>query len=381
MNQLLKNKCKTILTLFLTAVLLLSSAACGKSAAGQDTGSGSGTAEAKTEVGPPPALAAEVELPEEVSTMVYPVWALLLTASKDRLPYYGYPENAKDDNADAFYEPMSILTTLIEEKTEYGEGQKTDDDRYKVSEEAFSRYANALFDSYGMQEIEAPELSEEDGYAMLNDEDLYPYSFTRADLTNYEAVVIGCVKDEDNYGYELDAELRDTQNRTVLYEASFHMIPSSFEGEEEKDLFGYSICDIEDEVDYKLEEELADPEENDTDASGIETQPEDRDSGLKEIENRSTEIDKEEELQGNPDVTTSDPGREIDQDEADAKARDYSGQENPVYQGKENLEGQDYYNYTYNDEEGSSRNVLVPTDGSDPIGGTKNDDGTWSFDQ
>ena len=377
-----RRKWKAIMAFFMTAILILSVAACGKPSPGPESTTSSGKAEEKTESGPPPALAAEVDLPEEVRTMVYPIWALMVAASKDRLPYYGYPDNAKDDYADAFYEPMSILTTLVEEKTEFGDGQKTEDGRFKVSEEAFARYATALFNSFGMQEIEAPELPDDDSYAVMNDEDLYPYIFSEADLTGYKVAVISCSKDESSDGYELTAELRDSLHKTVLYEATFRMIPSSFEGNEEKEVFSYSICDITDEIDYNLEKEL---EKQGEDSTGIEengTEAESLDSG-KDSENTEDDAADEgtEDLLENPDLTMTDPAREIDREEADAKARDYSGQKDPSYQGKENLEGQEYYNYTYSDEEGGSHNVLVPTDGSDPIGGKENDDGTWSFDQ
>ena len=381
-NNTYRSKWKTVLALFMTAILMLSTTACGESAAGPESTASSGKTEEKTEDGPPPALAAEVDLPEEVRTMVYPIWALLVTASKDHLLYYGYPDNAKDDNADAFYEPMSILASLIEEKTDLGDGQKTEDGSFKVSEEAFARYATALFNSFGTQEIEAPELPEDDSYAIMNDEDLYPYIFTEADLTGYEAVVIACTKDESNDGYELTAELRDSSNNTVLYEATLRMIPSSFEGNEEMEVFSYSISDITDEIDYKLEKE---PEKQEEDSSGIEengTEAESLDSGEGSEKTEEDAADEgTEDLLENPDLTTSDPSGEIDREEADARAREYSGQKDPSYQGKENLEGQEYYNYTYSDEEGGSHNVLVPTDGSDPIGGKENDDGTWSFDQ
>ena len=372
---------KRFLAAGLALLLLVTTAACGKSGKGAEGTTDFEREEEPTEAGLPPAVAAEVELPEDVRTMAYPIWALLVSASIDRLPYYGYEQNATDENAEAFYAPMSVLTTLIEEETDKGEGKKTDDGYYMLSEDAFSSYANALFDTYGMQAIEAPELPEASLYARETDDDAYPYAFAQTDLSDYHSVVTSCTKVQDNYGYQVVAELRDINQKTVLYEATFTMIPTSYEGEKENDIFNYSISGISDETDYvlKMEEDLG--EEGGSSIKEETTELPENTGFETDTEASSAGKEKNTVEEPNPDQIPSDASGQIDKNEAGKKARDYSGSDDVTYQGTENLDGQDYYNYTYSDKDGKEKNVLVPSDGTDPVGGTKNDDGTWTFDQ
>ena len=379
-----KKEWKRYLAVGLVLILVLTMTSCGRSFGDSEGATDFEREEESTETGLPPAVAAEVALPKEAQTMAYPIWALLVSAAIDRLPYYGYPGNATDENAEAFYAPMSVLTTLMEEKTDKGEGQKTKDDYYKLSEERFSSYANALFDSYGMQAIEAPELPDDSFYARETEDDAYPYAFDRADLSDYHSVITGCTVDQENYGYEVVAELRDIKQKTVLYEATFTLIPTSFEGEEKEDLFSYSISKITDEMDYVLEmgEEAEDPasvkEKTEETPEGPEatTIMEETDSSSSSTEKKAVE-----EPEPNPDEIPADPSGKIDQDQAGEVAKNYCGDGEVTYEGKESLEGQDYYNYSYQDEDGREKNILIPSDGTEPVSGTKNDDGTWTFDQ
>ena len=41
----------------------------------------------------------------------------------------------------------------------------------------------------------------------------------------------------------------------------------------------------------------------------------------------------------------------------------------------------EYYDFSVSGDNVSSTDVLVSVDGQDVIGGTQNDDGSWSFDQ
>ena len=376
-----KKEWKRYLAVCLALILILTMAACGRSNGDAEGMTDFEREEESTETGLPPAVAAEVALPEDAQTMAYPIWALLVSAAIDRLPYYGFTQNATDENAEAFYAPMSVLASLIEEKTDKGEGQKTEDGYYKLSEEAFSSYANALFDSYGMQEIEAPELPDNSLYARETEDDTYPYAFARADLSDYHAVVTGCTAGQDNYGYEVVAELRDIKQKTVLYEATFTLIPTSFEGDEAADIFAYSISKISDEMDYVLEME----EELKESGSVKEETGEKRESTeiTEETDSSSASTEKKpvEEPEPNPDESPTDPSGQIDQEEAGEVAGNFCGGDDVTYQGKESLDGQDYYNYSYTDEDGEEKNVLVPSDGTEPVSGKKNDDGTWTFDQ
>ena len=188
-----------------------------------------------------PAVAAEVDLPQGAENMRYPIWALLMGAYEKHLPYFtGETESDASINYDSFFYPMSVLTTLVPNYSD--EGQETEGEGYyPVSEEIVTLYASTLFNSYGTQMTEAPEINEDKDYARINDSDEYPYSFKEADLTDLGVAIIGVVETED--GYEVTAELRDLKNKGVLCEATFTLVPISFEGEEP--LFQYSIDSME----------------------------------------------------------------------------------------------------------------------------------------
>lgn len=72
----------------------------------------------------------------------------------------------------------------------------------------------------------------------------------------------------------------------------------------------------------------------------------------------------------------------ISQDDALNQAKDYYGSDAEYsYKKKVTVGDKEYYDFSVKGDDISSTDVLVSVDGQDVIGGTQNDDGSWSFDQ
>ena len=82
---------------------------------------------------------------------------------------------------------------------------------------------------------------------------------------------------------------------------------------------------------------------------------------------------------------TSDDTQEtenISQDDALELAQDYYGSDAEYsYKGMVTVGDYKYYDFSVEGDSISSTDVLVSVSGQDVIGGVKNDDGSWSFDQ
>ena len=63
-------------------------------------------------------------------------------------------------------------------------------------------------------------------------------------------------------------------------------------------------------------------------------------------------------------------------------AKDYYGEDAEYsFKGMETVGDDQYYDFSVEGEDISATDVLVSQDGQNVIGGVKNDDGSWSFDQ
>ena len=72
----------------------------------------------------------------------------------------------------------------------------------------------------------------------------------------------------------------------------------------------------------------------------------------------------------------------ISQDDALSQAKDYYGEDAEYsYKKQVTVGDKEYYDFSVSGDNVSSTDVLVSVDGQDVIGGTQNDDGSWSFDQ
>ena len=80
--------------------------------------------------------------------------------------------------------------------------------------------------------------------------------------------------------------------------------------------------------------------------------------------------------------TSSATEENISQDDALELAQDYYGSDAEYsYKGTITVGDYEYYDFSVEGEDISSTDVLVSVSGQDVIGGVKNDDGSWSFDQ
>ena len=79
---------------------------------------------------------------------------------------------------------------------------------------------------------------------------------------------------------------------------------------------------------------------------------------------------------------STDSTEEISQNDALSQAKDYYGEDAEYsYKKQVTVGDKEYYDFSVSGDNVSSTDVLVSVDGQDVIGGTQNDDGSWSFDQ
>ena len=94
----------------------------------------------------------------------------------------------------------------------------------------------------------------------------------------------------------------------------------------------------------------------------------------------STDADSSTDSTDATDSTDSTEG--ISQDDALSQAKDYYGEDAEYsYKKQVTVGDKEYYDFSVSGDNVSSTDVLVSVDGQDVIGGTQNDDGSWSFDQ
>ena len=81
-------------------------------------------------------------------------------------------------------------------------------------------------------------------------------------------------------------------------------------------------------------------------------------------------------------TSSTDSTEVISQDDALSQAKDYYGEDAEYsYKKRVTVGDKEYYDFSVSGDNISSTDVLVSVDGQDVIGGTQNDDGSWSFDQ
>ena len=81
-------------------------------------------------------------------------------------------------------------------------------------------------------------------------------------------------------------------------------------------------------------------------------------------------------------TSSTDSTEGISQDDALSQAKDYYGEDAEYsYKKRVTVGDKEYYDFSVSGDNVSSTDVLVSVDGQDVIGGTQNDDGSWSFDQ
>lgn len=345
------NKLKKPAAMLLTAAMVMTMTACSGSKKGSsDGGEEQSTAEVGDAGNSTEIENSEVELPGDFGDMMYPLEALMVEAYSKGLPYYD--ENSGEEESDSFWFSMAVLSsqmnTYVKDVT-----IDTDDTFLYLSEDTVNMYASALYDSYGKGNMEFPEIPEDSKYACY-DEEKGAYGFRRGDIGDLDMMITGC--EEDSGDYILTAELRDDASNRVLGIYELTITKTSYEGEE--NAFNYSVSDFRIIMGDEAEE------------SYTEEQPEETTTEVPEEATTETEEEEEE------------TRASISQDEALDMAKDYYGEDAEYsFKGMETVGDDQYYDFSVEGEDISATDVLVSQDGQNVIGGVKNDDGSWSFDQ
>ena len=272
-------------------------------------------------------VASGVELPDNFENMIYPIEALMLQNYSKGYPYYA--NGASEEKSDSFWFSMAALTSLMENES-------------------------ALYNAYGMGNMEFPEIPDGDKYATYDD-GKQMYGFLKGEVSGLVPYITNCVKDGSDYIITSQLRDKDTDEVKGTYEVT--ITASSFDGDD--NCFAYSATAI-------------------------------RQIGETDSENQSTSSESEEastdstsENGDSTDATDSTDSTEgISQDDALSQAKDYYGEDAEYsYKKQVTVGDKEYYDFSVSGDNVSSTDVLVSVDGQDVIGGTQNDDGSWSFDQ
>lgn len=321
--------------------LLLAGAACGKSPKKTETDQ---AAEASTQifteatVGESAVVADGVRLPAHFDNMPYVMEALMVQDYAKNMPYF--TPNMSDQYADSFYYSMAVLTSLIEQKTVFGDGVVSGK-YYYLSEDTVDKYASALYDAFGQGNMEFPELSDNSIYAIY-DEDTDSYAFIIGDVGDMMVHITECSKEGDQY--VIRASLYNGDD--FLREYLFYLLPTSFIAEVNE--FAYSVSDMK----VMGEDDMTGIYDSSQNTAGTEDQME-------------TAMD-----YGNS-------GQQVPVSEARKAAGKYAG-ESIKYDKTEEIDGTEYYFFRTESDE----IILVDSHDVQTIFGAKeNGDGSWTFDQ
>lgn len=314
-------------------------------------------------------VASGVVLPDNFDNMIYPIEALMV--QKFSKGYAYYTNDTSEDESDSFWFSMAVLTSLMETQSAYGDGVEADS-FYYLKENTSNMYASALYNAYGKGDMEFPEIPDGDKYVTYSD-DKDMYGFLKGDVGSLVPYITDCTKDGSDY--VITAELRNTETDEVKGTYKLGITKTSFDGDD--NCFAYSVTSIREKNDNSSSDFS---KESTSDKSEEEKTTEESTSE----ENSTTESTSENEndTESNNSSDDTDSAEEISQDDALSQAKDYYGEDADYsYKKKVTVGDKEYYDFSVSGDDISSTDVLVSVDGQDVIGGTLNDDGSWSFDQ
>lgn len=378
-----KNKLKRVLAVALAGMMVVGATACStsKSAKKTATKSEQGT-EATTEgKGNTTAdyVASDVTLPEDFDNMIYPLEALMVQKLSKGNPYYA--TDTSDENADSFWFSMAVLTSLMETESAYGDGVENDS-FYYLTENTANMYASVLYNAYGVGNLEFPEIPDGDKYATYDD-DKGMYGFLKGNVGSLVPYITDCTKDGSDYVVTAELRNKDTDEIKGTYELT--ITKTSFDGDDNN--FSYSVSAFK--IKRDSAQDAAEESESTSDKSEEEMTTEESTSEESSTTESTSEESSTTESTSTDDTDTdessdssTDSSESISQDDALRQAEDYYGS-NAEYSYKEKVTvgDKEYYDFSVKGDDVSSTDVLVSVDGQDVIGGTQNDDGSWSFDQ
>lgn len=343
---------KKATALMIAAVMICTFTACGRHASKNDETATESTKKARQSN--PEYVKEDVVLPENFGNMIYPMEAVLVENYSRGLPYF--TEDSSDEDADSFWFSMAVLTSQM---NHYVKDVATDisGGYIYIDEEIMNMYASALYDNFGQGNMEFPRLDDDSKYARY-DEDKGIYGFREGTIGDLEPFITDCEEKDDEY--TLTMHLKNKDSAEILASCEITIVPTSYESEE--NAFNYSIKTFKElkSMDY------SDPSEKNT------------------ADERATteESDTEDTTEDNDAENDDSSSNKISRSEALDKAREYLGDE-AEYSYKETVTIGDYeyYDFAVEGEDVSSTDVLVSHDGENVMGGIRNDDGSWSFDQ
>jgi len=311
----------------------------------------------------PDYVQADVILPGDFGNMIYPVEALMVEDHSKGLPYF--TGESSEENADSFWFSMAVLTSQMNHYVR-DVSVETDDRFIYIDEETVNMYASGLYDEFGRGNAEFPDRGEDNPYVTYNT-DKGIYGFRQGTIGDLEPYVTDC--QEKGGDYVLTVHLKNKDSAEILSSYEVTITPTSYENEE--NAFAYSVKDFQkaenaDPVDFSEKDST---EEGSSEASETE----------EEETTAESETTSQEESSENSNETSSGG---ISEEEALSLAEDYYG-ESAEYTYKETVTIGDYeyYDFAVSGDDVSATDVLVSVDGENVMGGVKNSDGSWSFDQ
>ena len=201
-----KNKLKRLCAVTLAGMMVVSVSACStsKSAEKNSVSKTEQAPEATTEAAKDDTtadyVASGVELPDNFENMIYPIEALMLQNYSKGYPYYA--NGASEEKSDSFWFSMAALTSLMENESAYGDGIEMDS-YYYLKENTSNMYASALYNAYGMGNMEFPEIPDGDKYATYDD-GKQMYGFLKGEVSSLVPYITNCVKDGSDYTHSSD---------------------------------------------------------------------------------------------------------------------------------------------------------------------------------
>ena len=367
---MIKNKLKRFAAVTLAGMMVVGVTACStsKSAAKKDTAKPEQVTEATTESKQNTTadyVASDVVLPENFDNMIYPIEALMVQKLSKGYEYY--TDNTSDEESDSFWFSMAVLTSLMETQSAYGDGTESDS-FYYLKENTSNMYASVLYNEYGKGNMEFPEIPDGDKYVTYDDSK-EEYGFLKGDVGSLVPYITDCTKDGSDY--TITAELRNTETDEVKGTYELGITETSFDGDD--NCFAYSVTSIKEKESASSDSST----EESTTATSETTESTDKSDTEATSEESTTESST------TTDNTSSNSSSEgISQDDALQQAKDYYGSDAEYsYKDTVTVGDKEYYDFSVKGDNVSSTDVLVSLDGQDVIGGTINDDGSWSFDQ
>lgn len=333
---------KRVAVICLAAVLIVTFAGCGLH-------SKKGDAENTTEVkqSNPEYVQEGVVLPKNFGNMIYPMEAILMGYYSKDLPYY--TNDTPDDEADAFWFPMAVLTSQMNHFVK-DVAVKKDKRHIFISEDTMNMYVASMFDAFGKGDMEFPPLDDDDIFAVYDEKEEI-YGFVEGQIEEVEPFITECKK--SGKGYELNLQLKNKNSAKIVASSDITIVPTSLDVED--NVFAYSIKKF----------TPVDPDEM-TDFS-------EKDTSDKKEDKDSDEEDTEDEESG-----------PISEDKALEMAKDYIGEDYDCsFKEMITIGEDDVYDFEIEGDGTIYTDVLVWANGRNVVAAypNKDEEGTWTFDQ